>query len=243
MYWIVAYISCSLLLFIDIIAFNNIYFYLSLLIVFAYLFFVAHQYHKADAIYLKFNWKTIFRNGFSHQFMSSLILVLIIFLFGFLNMSGYHIQKWTLSNIAQAGFDTWNKLKPDSSLNRTLDEAIDDFLSKNVIVNNLEKQYAFLGMSSNKVISSSIKSIFTNNNNHDTKISQILVNYLDKASNITKLIIYGAILWILWSFISLFYFLSRTLVYYATHLIIKFLIWIHFFKIQEKPAVQQVLTL
>ncbi|MDD4784104.1 MAG: hypothetical protein PHY32_00590 [Candidatus Pacebacteria bacterium] len=42
-------------MFIDIIAFNNIYFYLSLLIVFAYLFFVAHQYHKADAIYLKFN--------------------------------------------------------------------------------------------------------------------------------------------------------------------------------------------
>jgi hypothetical protein len=53
----------------------------------------------------------------------------------------------------------------------------------------------------------------------------------------------GVILWIAWSFIGLFYFLSRTLVYYLSYLIIQLLILIHFFKFQEKPAVQQILTL
>jgi hypothetical protein len=50
-------------------------------------------------------------------------------------------------------------------------------------------------------------------------------------------------LWIFWSFIGLFYFLSRTLVYYFSYLIIQLLILIHFFRFQEKPAIQQVLSL
>lgn len=243
MWWIGSHVVCSLLFFIDILSLTSIYFYLSVIIVFGYLLFIAKQYSKADTIYLKFNWKTIFRSGFSHQFLTSLILIAIIFLFGFLNISGYRIEKWSLSSVAQASFDTWNKLKPDSTLNHTLDEAIDNFLNKNVLINNLEKQYSFLGIGSSKVISSTIKSMFPNNNNHDTKISEIVVNYLEKTSNTTKLIIYSILLWMLWSFVSLFYFLTRTLVYYLTHLIIKLLIWIHFFRFQEKPAVQQVLTL
>lgn len=243
MWWIGGYLVCSLLLFIDILSFTNIFLYLSLIIVFVYLLFIAKQYHKSDTIYLKFNWKTIFRSGFSHQFFSSLILLMIIFLFGFLNIGGNHLGNWTLGSIAQAGFDTWNKLKPDSSLNKTLDEAIDNFLAKNPIVNNLEKQSSFLGVNSEKLISNSIKTIFKNNNNHDLKLSQIAVNYLERASTTTQLIIFGAILWIFWSFISLFYFISRTLVYYFTFLIIQFLIFIHFFKFKEKPAIQQVLTL
>jgi hypothetical protein len=61
-------------------------------------------------------------------------------------------------------------------------------------VNNLEKQYSFLGMNNEKLISNSIKAIFKNNNNSDLKLSQIAVNYLEQASANTKLIIFGLML-------------------------------------------------
>jgi len=242
-WWILGYIICSLIMFIDIINFGNLLFYFAIIITYIYLYFTSYLYKKSDDIYLKFNWKVVFRNGFVHQFASIMILILAIMVFGFIKIDSTSIKSWSIGNLVQAGLDSWTEYKPDSSLNRSFDDVIDNFITTSPILNTFQKQYSFLGISGEKIITDNIKSIFKNGFDSKTKLSQIIVDYFNKSSQTIKTIVFSFFMWFVLSTIGFFYFISRTIVYYLSYFIISILMWLKFFKIAEKPAVKEYLIL
>jgi hypothetical protein len=58
-----------------------------------YLFFTSSLYRKSDEIYLRFDWKTVFRNGFTHQFASVIILLITIVFLGFVKVEDKTVKK------------------------------------------------------------------------------------------------------------------------------------------------------
>lgn len=242
-WWILGFILCSLILFLDVIPLNNIYFYIALIFSFVYLFFTSFQYHKSDELYLRFNWGTVFRSGFMHQFISVMILFIAIIFFGFIKVNNKMVKGWNLSNIVQSGLDMWTQFKPTSSLNQSFDTVVNNLFNKNKVLNNLQQQYSFLGISSSQMISDNIRSMFKNNFDSKTKLSKILVDYFDKSSSYIKTIVFSIFVWFILSIIGFFYFISKFVVYYLSYMIITIFIWTKFLKIEEKPAVKQYLVL
>lgn len=242
-WWILGFIFCSLILFLDVIPLNNIYFYILIIISFVYLFITSIFYHKSDELYLRFDWKTVFRSGFSHQFISVMILFIAIIFFGFIKIDNKMVKGWSLSNIVQSGLEIWTNFKPTSSLNQPFDSVINNFLTKNQFLNNLQQQYSFLGVSGNKIVSDNIKSMFKTNFDGKTKLSQILIEYFNKSSQHIKTIIFSIFLWFIFSIVGFFYFVSRIVIYYLSYIIINILIWTGFLKLEEKPTVKQYLVL
>jgi hypothetical protein len=242
-WWILGYILCSLIIFFDIIPLNNIFFYLAIVISYIYLFFTASLYRKSDEIYLRFDWKTVFRNGFSHQFASVIILFIAIIFIGFVKVDNKTEKNWSLSNFAQIGINAWINFKPNSTLNQSFDNALNNFITKNPVLNGFQKQYSFLGLSTEKVISDNIKTMFKGGFDSKAKLGQILVEYFNKASQTIKTLVFSIFVWFILSIIGFFYFISKTVVYYLSYCIVSILIWTKFFKFEEKPTVKQYLTL
>ena len=242
-WWLFGFVFCSIVLFTDVLPFSSWYLYLSILISFLYLLFTSYQYHKADEIYLKFNWKIVFRNGFQHQFFAIMILYVTIVFLGFIKVDYTMTRGLSLNNFVQSGITIWTNYNPKSGLNKSFDSFINDFVSKNSMLNNLQKQYSFLGVSSAKTIGDSIRSMFKTNFDGKTKLSQILVDYFNKSSQTIKTIVFGAFLWFILSIIGFFYFISKTLVYYFSYILITVLVWTKFFKFEEKPTVKQYLII
>lgn len=242
-WWLLGYIFCSLILFVDIMPLNNLMFYVLIVFSYVYLYFASIQYRKSDETYLRFDWKIVFRSGFHHQFIAvSCIFVAIIF-FGFIRIDNKMIKGLNLNSFVKIGLDAWTSFKPDSSLNQSFDIAVNNFIVKNPIMNTFQKQYSFLGISGEKIITDSIKSMFENGFDGKTKLSQILVDYFNKASQATKTLVFGIFIWFILSIIGFFYFISRFFVYYLSLFIINILIWLKFLKFEEKPAVKQYLTM
>lgn len=242
-WWILGYIICSIIIFIDIINLTNLLFYFAVILSYVYLYFTSFLYKKSDDIYLKFNWKVVFRNGFVHQFAAVMILLVAIVIFGFVKLDNESIRSFSFNNILKIGFDSWTKYKPNSSLNQTFDQVISNFVTTSPIVNSFQKQFSLLGISGEQMVSDNIQSMFKNGFDGKTKLGQIILDYFNKSSQTTKAIASSVIIWFILSIIGFFYFVSRTIVYYFSYIIINFLMWLKFFKVAEKPAVKEYLIL
>jgi len=68
---------------------------------------------------------------------------------------------------------------------------IDNFITTSPILNTFQKQYSFLGISGEKIITDNIKSIFKNGFDSKTKLSQIIVDYFNKSSQTIKTIVFS----------------------------------------------------
>lgn len=242
-WWILIYIACPLIIFFDVLPLTNIYFYILLVFVYVYLYFTSTRYRKSDEIFLRFNWKTVFRSGFHHQFVSVIILLLAIVFFSFAKIDNQTMKDMNFDNFVKMGLDTWADFKPNSSLNKSFEDTVGDFVNNNTIIRNLQKQYSFLGLSSEKLITDNVQSMFKNGFDSKAKLSQILVDYFNKTSQGVKLLVFGIFLWFIFSLVGFFYFISRILIYYLSSLVMSILIWFKFFKFEEKPAVKKCLTM
>jgi len=242
-WWLLGFLFCSVVLFLDLLPLSNLWLYGFVLLSFFYLLFAANQYHMADEIYLKFSWKIVFRNGFQHQFFAVIILFMAITFFGFIKVDYKAAKGLSVNNFIQNGIEIWSKYNPKSGLNKSFDNVINDFVSKSSIFSNVQQQYSFLGISGAKVIGDNLKTMFKINFDSKAKLSQILVDYFDKSSQVIKTVVFGAFLWFVISIIGFFYFISKTFVYYLSWILITVLTWFKFFKLEEKPTVKQYLTL
>jgi len=242
-WWLFGYILCSLILFVDVIPLNNIYFYLLIVFSYLYLYFASIQYRKSDEIYLRFNWKTVFGSGFHHQFIAVAIVFIAIIFFGFIKIDNKAVKGFSLNSFVKIGLDAWTSFKPESSLNQSFDKAVNNFIVKNPILNSFQQQYSFLGISGEKIVTDKVASMFKNGFDSKTKLSQVLVNYFNQASQAIQTIVFGVFVWFILSIIGFFYFISRFFVYYISSFVIGILVRLRFLKFEEKPAVKQYLTM
>lgn len=243
LWWIFGFIMSTVVLFVEVISFKNIYFYLALMIAFGLLFIANYQYKKTNETFLKFNWKLIFQTGYAYQFFGVMLILIAIVAFSYINISNNTITSLQPNNMVKNITNFWTKNNPKSVLNKTFDSAINDFVGSNSLLSSFQKQYSVIGLSTSSMIGDSIKKMFNNDFDTKLKVADILSDYFNKASQTTKIFVAGIFLWFVLSVVGFLLFATKFLVYFLTQIIMYVLIWIGFFSIEERPAVKEDLVL
>ncbi len=241
--WSLGFIVSSLVLFIDKLPYQNIFFYIFLSASFLLFLFASYQYKKTNETFLKFNWKIIFQSGFVYQFFGLMMILISMIAFSYVKIDRQTIDGAKTGNIINNVIDYWAKSSPDSFLNKNFETAVDNFVTQNNFLSSFQAQYSVLGLSVSNVFADNIKNMFNTSFDVKANVSKILVDFFNQASQATKAIVTGLFLWFILSIIGFTLFFSKILVYYFSQLIIYALVWLGFLSLKERPATKEDLIL
>lgn len=222
---------------------TNIYFWGISLICLLIFWFASYSMQNVSKLFIKFNWKLIFKTGFIYQFIATTLLIITLMSFSVLPSSFEKVSSFNLDTVFSTLIKTSAQLMPKSFLNKSVSVSLVNTINTNSVFSGIKNTFAKVGVSFDKAVEDSLKSMFNLNVDVKLKASDVAIDIFQKSNQITKIIVFVFISFLVLSFINFSMFFIKLIAGLISSFLLFVFLSIHFFTLKEKPAVREELSI